>query len=191
MIKNYNKFISERFLPTQNDSPEMISKMNSFNKVEEDIKDFSSKKNTVYNIYMTYKDEKDLISKLKAQNLIKNAENKNKMSFTNPLLNIWAQSCQKRRRLKNIEDDIKKWEGDKSDQQSNIQTNPSMKDSLTSQIEVLDDKISTKKDEIVQLNQEIARLERQAKLKLEEMKKELNLSKKDLDIYQQTKTTKK
>lgn len=183
-IKKYTQFVRETYQATQGDAPEIASQMNTYNSKEKLIKDFEIHKVDVNNIYMTYKDEADLINKLAARNLIeKKTTNKKEIKFTNELLAIWAQSCEKRRDLLNIQESIEKLNQDNSDRQENIKNNPSLKDSEQESIKTNTDTISSKKQEIAQLQKEILNLEKEAKDKLNKLKVDLSMSKKKIDMY--------
>jgi len=189
-IKKYSQFILEIYQPTQGDAPEIASQMNTFNSKEEQIKDFETHKVDVSNIYMTYKDEGDLINKLSARKLIeKKTSNKKEIKFSNELLGIWARSCEKRRELKDIEESIKGIEEDNSNREENIKNNPSLKDSEQESMNNNLDKISSKKEEISKIQKEIMDIEEEAKDKLARLKNELSLSKKKIDMYKTQKTT--
>lgn len=191
MIKKYLKFISETYFPDQTDAPEMSSDMNKFNDVESDIKDFDKYRVSISNIYMTYTDEKDLVNKLSAQKFIDKTDNKKKMKFHNPVLGLWAQSCEKRRELKDVDDQIKKWKEDIKNEEDNIKNNPSSKESGTANIKLIEDKIKQKTQDVTKKQMEIANLEKLAKDKLKSLKDELTLSKKRLDLYRANKFAKK
>ena len=182
-IKKYSNFFNEKYFPDQSDSPESASAMNSFNDIEELIKEFEKSKTTIYNIYITYVDERDLVSKLSAQKFIDNTTDKRKIKFHNPLLGMWAQSCDKSRDLKDIDEQIKKWNQDISDEKSNVMANPSSKESVDGNIKLTQDKIGLKNQEISKISQEIMNLQKAVKDKLKAMRDELSLSKKRIDLY--------
>ena len=191
MIKKYNQFVNETYVPEQTDSPEITSDMNRFNDIESDIKNFDKYKAVISNIYMTYIDEKDLINKLSTQKFIQKGQDKSKIEFENPILGIWAQSCEKRRYLKDSDDQIKKWQEDIKNEQENIKNNPSSKESGMDNIKLIEDKIKLKSQEISKKQLEISNLEKLAKDKLVALKNDLTLSKKRLDMYRVDKFTKK
>jgi hypothetical protein len=191
MIKKYSEFIVETYFPDKTDSPEMASDMNRFNDISTQIKEFDTKKVTINNIYMTYTDEKDLMNKLSSQNFIDKTENKKMIKFHNPILGMWAQSCEKRRELKDIDDQIKKWEEDIKNEESNLKSNPSSKDSVDANVKLTQDKIKEKTQEVSKKQIEIANLEKLAKDKLKSLNAELGLSKKRLDLYRVNKFAKK
>ena len=119
---------------------------------------------------------------------MKKTSNKKEIKFTNELLAIWAQSCEKRRDLKEIDDNIKKLEEDNINRQENIKNNPSLKDSENESIKMNSDKITSKKTEIANLQKEILNLEKEAKDKLNKIKIDLSQSKKKIDLYRTEKT---
>ena len=191
MIKKYSDFINETYFPEQTDSPEIASDMNKFNDIESQIKDFGKYKVVISNIYMTYTDEGDLINKLAAQKFIEKTEDKKKIKFENPVLGIWAQSCEKRRTLKDMDDQIKKWQEDIKNEEDNIKNNPSSKESGTENIKLTEDRIRLKNQEIAKRQMEISDLEKSSMDKLNALKDELTLSKKRLDMYRDNKFAKK
>ena len=104
MIKNYKSFVNELYNVYQNDPTELASQKLHANDMEKHIKEFLTKKTNLDNIYVTYKDEKDLISKLSAQKFIEqNTSDKKKIKFLNPLIGLYAQAAEKKRELRNIE----------------------------------------------------------------------------------------
>jgi len=191
MIKKYSEFIVENYFPDNTDSPEIASDMNGFNDISNQIKEFNTKKVTINNIYMTYTDEKDLINKLSSQKFIDNTSDKKSIKFHNPILGMWAQSCEKRRDLKEIDDQIKKWQEDIKNEESNLKSNPSSKDTVDANIKLTQDKIKEKTQEVSKKQMEIANLEKLANDKLKSLSDELGLSKKRLDMYRANKFAKK
>ncbi len=189
LIKKYKTFINEVYLPTQSEAPEVASQMNTFNDKEKMIRDFMKDKVTISNIYMQYKDEVDLINKLSARKFIeKKTQNKKQIKFNNELLAIWAESCDKRRDLKNLEDSITKIEGDISTSKENMAGNPGLQQSEQESIDRNNEKIVEKKAKIEQLKKEIMDLERNTQERLEDIKKDLKQSKTKMDIYKAKKT---
>jgi len=191
MIKKYSEFILENYFPDNTDSPEIASDMNGFNDISDQIKEFDTKKVTINNIYMTYTDEKDLINKLSSQKFIDNTSDKKSIKFHNSILGMWAQSCEKRRDLKEIDDQIKKWEEDIKNEEDNIKNNPSSEESVRANINLIEDKIKQKTQDVSKKQLEIGDLEKLAKDKLKSLKDELSLSKKRLDMYRANKFAKK
>lgn len=190
LIKKYKQFL-ETYIPEQTDAPEIASDMNTFNASEDQVKEFDTKKITISNIYLTYKDEKDLIDKLVSQKFIDRAGDKKTIKFNNPLLGLWAQSCDKRRELKDMEDQISKWDQSIKDEQDNLKNNPSSADVVNANIKLTEDKISQKKQEVAKKQTEILNLEKLANDKLKQLRSELTNSKKRLDMYRANKLSKK
>lgn len=190
MIKRYSEFIIEIYQPDQSDAPEIASDINKLGDIDKIVKDFEKYKVDISNIYNTYKDEIDLINKLSARNFIeKKTSDKKKIKFINPLLAMWAQSCQKRRDISSIDSSIKKDEEEVKNQKDNINSNPSMKDSILSNIKSYQDRINNRKQEIIKLQKEVMDLERSTKNKLKEIKDEFTSSKKRIDLYKSQKTS--
>ncbi len=190
MIKNYSEFILELYQAEQSDAPEIASDINKLSDIDKTIKDFEKYKVDINNIYSTYKDEMDLINKLSSRNFIeKKTSDKKQIKFLNPLLSMWAQSCEKRRNISSIGESIKKDEIEIKNQKDNINSNPSMKDSIDATIKSYTDRISTKKQDIIKLQKEIMDLEKITRDKLKEIKDDFLLSKKRVDLYKSQKTS--
>jgi len=186
-IKKYLDFIAEKFQADQSDPPEMASDMNTYNSLEKSISDFNQKKVELSNIYMTYKDEADLINKLSARGHIeKKTNNKKQIKFNNPVLALWSQSCELRRKIKDLEDGIKNEEEGIKSEQTNItnnQGNQTIQDSSTSKIDQSKANVLNKKNEVTKLRKEIMDIEKKVNDKLKQMKNDLNISKKRIDYY--------
>ena len=190
MIKKYSEFILELYQPEQSDPPEIASDINRISDLDKTIKDFEKSKVDINNIYLTYKDEIDLINKLSARNFIeKKTSDKKQIKLLNPLLSLWAQSCQKRRDLSSIDASIKKDELEVKNQKDNLNANPSMKDSINANIKSYTDRINTKKQDILKLQKEIIDLEKTTRDNLKEIKDEFSLSKKRTDLYKSQKVS--
>lgn len=188
MIKKYIDFVKEKYNVYQNDPTELASDKSYFNKSENDIKEFLSKKTTIDNIYKTYTDEKDLIKKLFAQKFIPlNTSDKNKIKFTNPLIGLYAMSAEKSRQLRSLENELLTQTDTLSQRQTAINTNPDASDSLQNDVSYTQTKISDIKSKITKLKDEIVTLERNTRDKLKQMKDGLDDNKKKLDYFIKTK----
>ena len=188
MIKKYQDFIKEKYTLDQNDAPELAASKTSFNKMENDIKEFLTKKTVVDNIYLTYTDEKDLVSKLFAQKFIPlNTGDKKKISFINPLIGLYAQASDKKRDLKRIEDELSSQNDTMSQRQTTISQNPDTSDSLKNDVTYIQGKISDINKQMSTLKNEITSLEKSTELKLKQMKVEMAANKKRLDYFMQNK----
>jgi len=183
MIKKYKEF-REAFNIYQTDEPEIAADKNQSNDAEKDIKEFLTKKVTIDNIYNTYKDEKDLISKLFAQKFIEaNTSDKKRIKFNNPLIALYAMAADKKRELKSLQDDLQTKTDTLSNVKSSMSDNPDNKDSLTNDINYNQDKITELNDKIKKLNTEIMTLSRNADQKLKQMKADILNNKKRLDYF--------
>jgi predicted nucleic acid-binding Zn-ribbon protein len=171
MIKSYKEFISEKFIPDKNADPEVASAININNKNEDDVKEYNSKKNTLLNIYKTYKDEKDLLLKLTTAKFINKTTNIKNLKFNNPLLGLLATISDKNRKVIDIEKQIDGWKDNIKDQQQNISNNPSNKEGSTDQINLLNDQIKTKTDEINALKLDITKSQQYINKELDRLTK--------------------
>lgn len=182
MIKNFNQFIKEAYTIDNNDAPEVASDKNSFNKSENDVKEFLSKKTTIDNIYATYIDDKDLVTKLFAQKFIpQNTGDKTKIQFTNPLIGLYAQGSEKKRELNSLEANLKTQTDTLSQRKTDILQNPDNAESLNSDIDYTQSKISDINKNITTLKAEITNLEKSTNDKLNQMKTDILNNKKRID----------
>lgn len=180
----YLKYYSEKFNIDQNDPAELASQKLYYNDMENHIKEFLTKKTNLDNIYTTYKDEKDLITKLSAQKFIEqNTSDKKKMKFLNPLIGLYAQAAEKKREMKNIESDISNQQQTISDRNGQISENPDAKDSLQQDIDYTTSKVNDLKSRLSKIKTEIVSLERSTEKKLREMKLSLADNKKRIDYF--------
>ncbi len=184
MIKKYKEFINELYTIDQRDPTELASDKTYFNKAESDIKEFLNKKTTLDNIYITYKDEKDLIAKLAAQKFIPvNTGDKKKIMFTNPLIGLYADAAEKKRELRSIEDELTTQTNSLNQTKIAITQNPDAAESLKDDESHTQSKISDLNTRISQLKSDITTLERNSRDKLKEMKNGLVNNKKKLDYF--------
>lgn len=195
MIKNFSEFINEVYQEFSTDSDEMARNKMSINDLEKYIREFQSKKTILHNIYMRYKTEDELMSKLKSGKFIANYEvdSKNpqrvkatnikdsrRMKFLNPLLAEVARVSEKRREIINLEKDITKQEETIKDRQSAIQQDPQLKDSFTEDIKNTEGKIDNIQKRIDEIKAEISVIENQTKIKFQQMRKDFQLKSKIL-----------
>jgi chromosome segregation ATPase len=184
MIRTYKSFVNELYNVYQNDPAELASQKLYANDMENYIKEFLTKKVTLDNIYIIYKDEKDLISKLSAQKFIEqNTTDKKKIKFLNPLLGLYAQAAEKKRELKNIEKEISDQDQLISDRKGQISENPEAKVSLQQDINYTTSKINDLKSRLSKIKNEIVSLERSTEKKLKEMKSSFTDNKKRIDYF--------
>ena len=186
MIKKYKKFI-EAFVPSQLDTPEMISTMNNTNNDESNIKEYNTKKNIVSKLYSDYKSENDLINGLFSQKLISTKTDIKKLKFNNPLIEMWARICEKNRDITNIENDIKKYQGQIAEENDNARNNPSSKESILQNIKLINSQIQQKTTDLNQKKIDIGNMQKDIQKQLKSMSDRLLKSKKDIDTYNQSK----
>lgn len=188
MIKNYKQF-TEKYNVNPNDPTELSSDKNYFNKAEDDIKEFMSKKITIDNIYLTYSDENDLIAKLSAQKFITNdTSNKKDITFNNQLIGMYAQASKKKRELKSIEDELTMQNSNLKERQDMISANPDTTDSLKDDVVNIKSKIIDINKRITNIKDDISKLEKASNDKLREMQKTLQNSKRRLDYFANNKS---
>jgi chromosome segregation ATPase len=188
MIKKYKDFVKEKVNIDQNDPAEFAADKNSYNKTEADVKEFLNKKTVIDNIYLTYTDEKDLVSKLFAQKFIPlNTGDRRKIQFTNPLIGLYAQSAEKNRELKSLEDNLSTQNDTLSQTRTDISQNPSDTQALTNDVSSTQSKISDLNTKISALKNEIVTLERNTRDKLKQMKDGLVNNKKRIDYFMKNK----
>lgn len=183
-IKSYISYNESVYKVNSTDAPELAADKTNTNKLQVDIKEFLTKKTVVDNIYMTYKDERDLISKLYSQKLIlANTSNKKRIQFINPLIGFYAQASEKKRQLKSLDDELQNKKDDISTKKSLMISNPDTKDALQNDIDYTQTKIGEINDRISKIKNEIVSLERSTEKKLKEMKLNITSSKKRLDYF--------
>ena len=188
----YKNFIYEAsYTPEQSDPPEIISDMNTSNNTENTVKEYNQKKSVIENIYNNYTDEKDLINKLISQKFISKGDNVTNIIFNNVLLGMWAQSCEKQRELKDMNDQITKWGEDIKSQKLSLSKNPSSKESIESDISLTQSKIDQKNKELNQKKIDITNLQKNVAAKLKTLQDELNTSDKNINMYNKSKTPEK
>ena len=173
MIKNFEKFISEKISVLDSDSPSIASKANSLNKIEDHIKEFNNKKTELQNIYLTSVDEKDLISKLSARKYINQVNTKSQMNFDNPLLAKFANVCDLRKQISDLQKEVENINKSITDKESSIKTNPSSKDSVMEDIKAKRTDIDRLKAKIQDVKNEADRLERLTVTSLQDMQNEI------------------
>lgn len=184
MVYSLKKFLERKlFIPAKTDSPTTSATMNQVNKLDDDIQEFNRKRITVSNIYATYTDERDLINKLSAQKFCNKVDSKMKIKFHNELIGIWAQACDKRRQLDDMNKEVKKIEGNMKDDSDNLSTGATSQDIFNQNTDLNKSKIDTYTKKAKQLEKEIVAIEKKCKEILGMNKKNLNFQKTRLDKY--------
>jgi chromosome segregation ATPase len=181
MIKNYNEFL-EAYNVYQTDEPELANAKSVSNKVEKDVKEFLAKKTTLDNIYATYKDQKDLISKLFTQKFIAdNTSDMKKIKFNNSLIGMYSMTADKKRKLKSLENDLQSQTDTLSNKKGVLGQNPDNKESMQGDIDYTQNKISDINTQINRLKTDIQTMETNTTKKLKEMKDNITKNKKQMD----------
>lgn len=181
MIKKFNEYVLENYIAEPTDAPEIASDKNQFNNIQKQVDEYNKNKTVVNNIYLSYLNEVDLINKLSGQKLIDRTSDKKSIKFYNPIIGLWAQSCQKKREIKDINTEIEKLKQNIKDEETNIKNNPSSKDSIQSTIDLINDKIKLKGTDINKKLSEITNLENTTKEKIKSYINDIATSKKRID----------
>lgn len=194
MILKFQKYYERNlFTPAKTDSPTTSAGMNQVNKLSQDIEEFVRKKVEVSNIYATYgvkdengilrADESDLINKLSARKFCDKVNSKMKIKFHNELIGLWAQACDKRRQLDDMNKEVKKIEGNMKADADNVKTGATAQDVFNQNTDLNKSKIKTYADKAKALEKEIVAIENKCKEFLGSQKKNLGFLKTRLDKY--------
>ncbi len=179
-IKTYETFDVKK----ENQPLEITSDMNAFNDNEKWIAEFNSKKNSLMQIYATYKDDgKDIISvdlynKLLSGKFINTSNDKTKISFINPLFGIYSEFCKKSRELKNTNTSLEQKKNSISSIQTNINNGEGDKEIENNDIKAATNDIKTMTDKLTQINKEISDLQNSSNQQIQTKIKELQASQK-------------
>ena len=173
IIVKFNTFLKEKVSVVNTDTPSTISSVNNLNDMESHIKEFNSKKVEIENIYKTAQDETSLIDNLKARGYINPTTNKSQMEFKNPLLGKYATVCDLKKKISDLEKEQGSVDDSIKDKQSQIGSNPSLKDSITQDIDTKRTDVENIKRKIQEIKAESDRLERLTMKELQEMQKEI------------------
>jgi phage host-nuclease inhibitor protein Gam len=172
-IKRFKDFILEKIAVSSTDSPNIASSINNINDLEKHLTEFNTKKTDLQNIYMTATDEKDLINKLSAKQFINSALNKTQMKFENPLLGKYSSVCDFKKQISDLEKENTEVQTSIEDKKSQIGPNPTLKDSLTQDIESKTTDVNRIKARISELKAESDRIERLTMKELQELQKKI------------------
>lgn len=164
-IKKFETFVIEDMDPVETKSAKQF-----YNKLEKDIKEFSNKKTVLHNIYMTYKDDKDLYRLLNVQKMIDprsvtntqtTQQKETTPTFLNELFGLYAQICGKDRDVKDTNDQIKNAKSDEDRKP-------------------FQDKIKKLQSEIVDINKNITTSLNNMNVKLKKYKADIDKSRQNL-----------
>jgi phage host-nuclease inhibitor protein Gam len=187
-IVGFIEFINEIYQVMDTDSQSITALKKELNNLQKWIAEYPRKKTVINNIYMTFQNEKDLISKLKAQKIIANfdidAKNPQRISNTNvksikeietinPLIKEYIQIAQKRREIKDIETDLQKQKQTIEDRQQASSDNERLAPSFKQDIQNMNDKVTKLERQISDLQSEINKLEQNMNLKFQQMRQDV------------------
>jgi hypothetical protein len=181
-LNTYSNFISEKFTPQETDPPEQVSGMNNFNDIEKWFLEFNSKKSALQNIYMNYKTEEDLVKTLQSQKYI-NSKNLKLMKFNNPLLGMWAKSCEIRREVNDIQNGIGELNKTVKNDTDNMNANPTTAESSKQSIDLKKQDLTNKQKQLQEKNLELANQEKRTKDELKKMMDNNKKSKTQINMY--------
>jgi hypothetical protein len=170
MIKKYKEFVKEDLELNSDDSIDVSASKNALNKMQQDIKDYNAKRNTLFNIYKNAASEIEISKQLLSNKFISSSDPKN-VVFINPLLGMSAEMFKKQRQMDLVNTDLEKIKKDIETEKFNANNNPSTKQYNEENIKLNQDKIQTKTKELENLNKEVANIELQVKQKLSEYQK--------------------
>ena len=165
-IKRFESYIIDK-----NDNPEVASDKNNLNKSSDNIKEFLQKKQLIDSIYLTYKDQKDLINKLKSKKLIQIVNNKT--TFINPFIGMYAEISAKNRQVKSNQDELEMQRKNLSERQDMVNNDPDNKDSLSKDIDYINSKITD-------ISNKIKQLQIDSKKMMDDINKKIKLEKDNL-----------
>jgi predicted nucleic acid-binding Zn-ribbon protein len=173
MIKKFKNFISEKISVLDVDKPSVASTANHLNDLESHIKEFNTKKVDLENIYKLSVNEKDIVRKLSARKFINPVSSKSQMEFINPLLGKYARVCDLKKQISDLEKEQSEVDKSVKGKESEIGSNPSMKDSLLNDIQSKKTDTERIKTKLQELRTESDRLERLTMKELQEIQKEI------------------
>ncbi len=193
VIKNFSQYINEMYQELPTDSSDMVRSKTELNNLSRWIREYQQKKNLVYTIYQTFTDDKDLLTKLKAQKLVDgfetdtanpnrvrntNITDPKRMKFENPLLGEIAHIAEKKRMISDLDEDMKEQEKSISERERSTSKNERLRPSFQRDIDRMKEKISSIAKDIQELEKEIQILETKSREKFSQMQRELSLKQK-------------
>jgi hypothetical protein len=193
IIKKFKDFISEKFIPQMDDIFAVASDKNYFNDEELLIQKFVTWKVEMENIYKSYLNETDLINKLFNKGFIKEkTKSPKKKLFKNKYLGMWAEICDKKRKLEDIEKISRSNQKDMQTYNQEVvdnKGNDTVTDYAQDKAEDTNKRLDDNQSKIEDLQMEIINLDKQLKKDFELMKKKHKLAKAKLASQQSMKKT--
>lgn len=170
-IKGYKLYLEADVIqPNSADTTQVAADKNNMNATIQNVSEFNSRKANLTNIYMTYKDEKDLVNKLIAQKFINKGTKITDVVFINPLLGMWAQCAQKRRELQNLQNKINQENKTLTDTTNSLNNNPSSKETINQNIDNNKKQIADDRKILNDLNKTVQSMEKDVINRLNQIK---------------------
>jgi len=173
IIKNFEKFINEKIAVVNSDTPSVASAANTINQLEENIKEFNTRRIELENIYKTSIDEKDLVSKLSSRKFINPVNTKSNMEFFNPLFAKYSRVCDLQKQMMDLEKEQSKIDTSIKETESQIGQNPSSKDGFLKDIQSKKTDIERIKTKLSTIKSEADRLERLTMTEIKDIQKRI------------------
>lgn len=171
------KFIKKfEYFKINEDSIEDNSKENFLEELENNIKEFNNRKNSLMNIYLTYKREEtadgiqnDLYNKLATGKFIKREGDKSKVTFINPLFISYSILCGKKREVLDIKAKITEKQTKLSEERVKLTSAEiSEKEIIQNNINNLTNEIKELDKKLLDVNSEINDLDKKSREEIEE-----------------------
>jgi len=170
-IKGYKLYLeADAIQPNSADTTQVAADKNNMNATIQNVSEFNSRKANLTNIYMTYKDEKDLVNKLIAQKFINKGTKITDVVFINPLLGMWAQCAQKRRELQDLQNKINQENKTLTDTTNSLNNNPSSKETINQNIDNDKKQIGDDRKTLNDLNKTVQSMEKDVMDRLNQIK---------------------
>jgi len=170
-IKGYKLYLeADAIQPNSADTTQVAADKNNMNATIQNVSEFNSRKANLTNIYMTYKDEKDLVNKLIAQKFINKGTKITDVVFINPLLGMWAQCAQKRRELQDLQNTINQENKTLTDTTNSLNNNPSSKETINQNIDNDKKQIGDDRKTLNDLNKTVQSMEKDVMDRLNQIK---------------------
>ena len=188
-IKNYKLYLeADNIEANVTDNNEVAADKNNMNATIQNVSEFNSRKANLTNIYMTYKDEKDLVNKLLAQKFISKGTKITDVVFINPLLGMWAQCAQKRRELQDLQNKVNQENKNLTDTTQTLNNNPSSAQTINQNIDNDKKQINDDKKTLSDLNKTVQSMEKDVTNRLNQIKTDAQKQKQNITNQQKTNT---
>lgn len=172
-IRDYGKFFEseETDNAISNSSIHDDIENNRIEDLDERIKEYNSKKTSLYNIYMQYTDKESLKSSLVSSGYAE--KDGDTVKFKNPLLRSYGRIADTYRKIRDTEDYIKMQKEEIQIKKKAISDNPNLEEGLKSQIDNIEERIDNSEDKIRDYKDTANELTKVLDDRVKEMKKDL------------------